>query len=89
MNAYFPRATWLSRLHRPRDGGRAFLRDYREGFRPPKDQDVEAYAEEFVWAAVSNRSFDETIQNEIHPTDSQVVEFVVEDEESLDVLDLL
>lgn len=48
------------------DGGEAFVRDYRSGFRPIGEGDVEAFGEEFIAGATSNDAIGELARDEIH-----------------------
>jgi hypothetical protein len=46
------------------DGGEAFVHDYRHGFRPIREGDVEAFGEEFVAGATSNDAVGELARDE-------------------------
>lgn len=49
------------------DNGEAFVHDFRHGFVPIADGDVEAFGEEFVAGATSNEAIGELARDEIAP----------------------
>lgn len=51
--------------HADRDGGDAFVPDFRHGFVPVSDGDAEAFGEEFVAAATSGEAVGETARDEL------------------------
>lgn len=69
-----------SRRTESRDGADAFLPDYRSGFVPARDGDVEAYGEEFVFAATSNEAVGELARDERYTADANGIVFGLEDD---------
>jgi hypothetical protein len=64
----------------PGDGADAFLPDYRSGFVPAKEGDVEAYGEEFVFAATSNEPVGELARSEPAAADVNGIMVDLEDD---------
>ncbi|HEY8078727.1 MAG TPA: hypothetical protein VIF62_31565 [Labilithrix sp.] len=56
----------LRRHIAPLDAGEAFLHDFRGGFVPIEDGDVEAFGEEFIAAATSNEPIGELARDELY-----------------------
>jgi hypothetical protein len=52
------------------DTGEAFVHDYRRGFRPIEDGDVEAFGEEFIAGATSNDAIGELARDECYIEES-------------------
>ena len=52
------------------DGGDAFIRDFRRGFRRAVDDDVEATGQEFIAAATSNDAVAELARDELTADES-------------------
>jgi hypothetical protein len=77
------KARWSHR-HEEMDAGEAFVHDFRHGFVPATDDDVEAFGEEFVASATSNEPILELEQEEPRLGDVGMVAFDV-DEDELDV----
>jgi hypothetical protein len=51
------------------DGGEAFVHDFRHGFSPIREGDVEAFGEEFIAGATSNDAIGELARDEGYATD--------------------
>jgi hypothetical protein len=87
-----PAGRWNMRLQKKarsarraaEDGGDAFIHDFRHGFVPIADGDVEAFGEEFVAGATSNEPIGEVARDEVYAADVGGVAFVFNDEDELD-----
>ena len=70
------------------DAGDAFIYDFRHGFVPIADGDVEACGEEFVAGATSNEPIGEIARDEAYAADDLGgVVFAFSDEDELDRAD--
>lgn len=76
---------WLRRRKDPLDSGDAFLQDFRLGFVPIDDGDVEAFGEEFVAGATSNEPIGELARDELYAEelDGVVLETEPDDSDSI------
>jgi hypothetical protein len=70
------------------DGGEAFVHDYRRGFRPIGEGDVEAFGEEFIAGATSNDAIGELARDESYAEELGGFLFEVYDEEIFERGDL-
>jgi hypothetical protein len=68
------------------DSGVAFIDDFRHGFHPAADGDVEAFGEEFVAGATSNDSIGELARDETYAEEVGGFAFELFDEEVFDLL---
>jgi hypothetical protein len=66
--------------HEELDPGNAFIDDYRRGFHPVPDGDVEAFGEEFIAGATSNDSIGEIARDEPYAEESGEFTFELYDE---------
>jgi hypothetical protein len=71
------------------DDGDAFLPDFRHGFAPVTDGDVEAFGEEFIVAATSAEAVGEAARDELVDEDlaGLTVEASFDDADDLDAFD--
>ena len=72
---------------RSKDGGDAFVRDFRHHVGPIKDRDAEAFAEEFVAGATSNVPVGELARDELCAEDLGGVFFDSTGEDEFDRAD--
>jgi hypothetical protein len=67
------------------DGADAFVPDFRSGFAPVVDSDVEALGESFVLGATSNDAVGELLRDAAHPAECNGFVFDLEDEQTLEL----
>lgn len=70
------------------DGGEAFIADYRQGFRPIGEGDVEAFGEEFIAGATSNDAIGELARDEPYAEELDGLAIDLYDEDELDLADV-
>jgi hypothetical protein len=66
------------------DWGNAFIRDFRSGFTPIKEGDVEAFGAEYIWGATSNDAVGELARDEVYAGEMGGLVFDLEDEDMFD-----
>ena len=66
------------------DGGEAFVHDYRHGFEPIAEGDVEAFGEEFIAGATSNDAVCEIARDEPYAEELGGPAFDLREEDDLD-----
>lgn len=73
----------IHRRHVELDSGEAFVHDFRRGFVPIDDDDVEAVAEEFIAGATSNESVAEIARDEVYAEETSGFLFEGSEEDAL------